>query len=61
MIKPRRLAILNADDMTKDVKELGLITSGSLVEGLQMKLGSERSVEEVKAGKFVVVHFSGPN
>jgi hypothetical protein len=36
--------------MTKDVKELGLITSGSLVEGLQMKLGPERSVEEVKAG-----------
>ncbi|KAB2834671.1 MAG: ATPase, partial [Candidatus Dadabacteria bacterium] len=42
--------------MTRDAKELGLITSGSLVEGLQMKLGPERSVEEVKAGKFVVVH-----
>ena len=42
--------------MAQDVKELGLITSGSLVEGLQMKLGPERSVEEVKAGKFVVVH-----
>ena len=56
MLKPGRLAILNADNMTKDVKELGLITSGSLVEGLQMKLGPERSVEEVKAGKFVVVH-----
>ncbi|HVY55460.1 MAG TPA: ATP-binding protein [Thermodesulfobacteriota bacterium] len=42
--------------MTQDAKELGLITSGSLVEGLQMKLGPERSVEEVKAGKFVVVH-----
>lgn len=50
------MAILNADDMTQDAKELGLITSGSLVEGLQMKLGPERSVEEVKAGKFVVVH-----
>ncbi len=37
--------------MTRDAKELGLITSGSLVEGLQMKLGPERSVEEVKAGK----------
>lgn len=42
--------------MADDVKELGLITSGSLVEGLQMKLGPERSVEEIKAGKFVVVH-----
>ncbi len=56
MLKPGRLAILNAYNMTKDAKELGLITSGSLVEGLQMKLGPERSVEEVKAGKFVVVH-----
>jgi DNA helicase HerA-like ATPase len=36
-------------------KELGLITTGSLVEGLQMKLSPERSIEEVKAGKFVVV------
>jgi DNA helicase HerA-like ATPase len=42
--------------MSQDIKELGLITSGSLVEGLQMKLGAERSVEEVKAGKFVVIH-----
>ena len=56
MLKPNRLAILNADNMAQDVKELGLITSGSLVEGLQMKLSPERSVEEVKAGKFVVVH-----
>jgi len=36
-------------------KELGIITSGSLVEGLQMRLNSHRSIEEVKAGKFVVV------
>ncbi len=41
--------------MADDIKELGLITSGSLVEGLQMKLGPERSIEEVKAGKFVVI------
>jgi DNA helicase HerA-like ATPase len=51
-----RLAILNTVNMSQDIKELGLITSGSLVEGLQMKLGAERSVEEVKAGKFVVIH-----
>jgi DNA helicase HerA-like ATPase len=36
-------------------RELGLITTGSLVEGLEMKLSPERSIEEVKAGKFVVV------
>ena len=41
--------------MSEGGKELGLITSGSLVEGLEMKLSPERSIEEVKAGKFVVV------
>jgi len=41
--------------MTEDNRELGLITGGSLTEGLQMKLSPDRSVEEVKAGKFVVV------
>jgi DNA helicase HerA-like ATPase len=41
--------------MAESNKELGLVTSGSLVEGLEMKLGPERSIEEVKAGKFVVV------
>jgi len=40
--------------MTKN-RELGLITTGSLVEGLEMKLSPERSIEEVKAGKFVVI------
>ena len=34
---------------------LGVITQGSLVEGLDMKLDPERSVEDIKAGKFVVV------
>lgn len=34
---------------------IGVITKGSLVEGLEMKLDPHRSVEEVKAGKFVVV------
>jgi len=42
--------------MTDDCRELGLITGGSLIEGLQMKLSPERSIEEVKAGKFVVVY-----
>jgi DNA helicase HerA-like ATPase len=42
--------------MTEDTRELGLITGGSLTEGLEMKLSPERSIEEVKAGKFVVVY-----
>ncbi len=37
-------------------RELGLITRGSLVEGLEMKLSPHRGIEEVGAGKFVVVH-----
>jgi hypothetical protein len=41
--------------MTEDSRELGLITGGSLTEGLQMKLSPERGIEEVKAGKFVIV------
>ncbi|MFA4016734.1 MAG: hypothetical protein RUDDFDWM_001845 [Candidatus Fervidibacterota bacterium] len=36
-------------------KQLGLITKGSLVEGLEMKLNPDVSPEEIKAGKFVVV------
>lgn len=34
---------------------IGVITKGSLVEGLEMKLDPGYSVEDVKAGKFVVV------
>jgi DNA helicase HerA-like ATPase len=34
---------------------LGVITKGSLTEGMQMKLDPGRSVEEIKAGKFVVI------
>lgn len=41
--------------MSEGGREIGLITCGSLVEGLEMKLSPERSIEEVKAGKFVVV------
>ena len=48
-------AILNIEKMTEENRELGLITGGSLTEGLQMKLSPDRSIEEVKAGKFVVV------
>ncbi len=36
-------------------EELGVITSGSLVEGLEMKLHPQQGIEEVKAGKFVVI------
>jgi len=34
---------------------LGVITSGSLAEGLEMRLHPSHSVEQVRAGKFVVV------
>jgi DNA helicase HerA-like ATPase len=34
---------------------IGVITKGSLVEGLEMKLDPGYSIEDVKAGKFVVV------
>jgi len=36
-------------------KRLGTITHGSLLEGLEMRLLPEVSVEELRAGKFVVV------
>jgi len=36
-------------------QETGVITKGSLTEGVEMKLNPERSVEDVKAGKFVVI------
>lgn len=35
--------------------KLGVITRGSLTEGIEMKLAPERSVEEIKAGKFVLI------
>ncbi|MBT6148137.1 MAG: ATP-binding protein [Gemmatimonadetes bacterium] len=34
---------------------VGVITRGSLVEGLEMKLDAQRNVEDMKAGKFVVI------
>ncbi len=36
-------------------QQIGVITKGSLVEGLEMKLDSEQNVEDMKAGKFVVI------
>ncbi|MCZ6634261.1 MAG: ATP-binding protein [bacterium] len=38
-----------------DSGEIGVITRGSLTEGVEMKLNPDRSVEDVKAGKFVVI------
>jgi len=34
---------------------LGVITTGSLVEGMEMKLDASQDVEDIKAGKFVVI------
>ena len=36
-------------------QQIGVITRGSLVEGLEMKLDAEQNVEDMKAGKFVVI------
>lgn len=41
--------------MAKHTKQIGVITRGSLVEGLEMKLNPDVSVEDIKAGKFVVI------
>lgn len=35
--------------------EIGIITRGSLIEGVEMKLAPRYSVEDVKAGKFVII------
>ena len=36
-------------------RRLGVLTRGSLVEGVEMKLDPARNVEDLKAGKFVVI------
>jgi len=41
--------------MIERTTEIGIITRGSLIEGVEMKLAPQRSVEDVKAGKFVVI------
>jgi uncharacterized protein len=40
---------------TESRREIGQVVSGSLTEGLQMKLDAKESVEDIRAGKFVVV------
>ncbi|MBP6964753.1 MAG: ATP-binding protein [Armatimonadetes bacterium] len=42
-------------DQVMSPSEIGQIVQGSLVEGLEMKLDAGNSVEDVRAGKFVVV------
>ena len=40
---------------TRRQQKLGVITKGSLVEGLEMKLDPGENIEDMKAGKFVVI------
>lgn len=35
--------------------EIGTITRGSLIEGVEMRLSPQQSIEDIKAGKFVVI------
>jgi uncharacterized protein len=42
-------------ERVNETQKLGVITSGSLAEGLEMRLDPSHSVEQVRAGKFVVV------
>jgi len=46
---------LNGSPSPQKSGEIGVVTRGSLTEGVEMKLNPERSVEDVKAGKFVVI------
>lgn len=41
--------------MSMRTKEIGVITRGSLIEGLEMRLDPYQSIEDLKAGKFVVI------
>lgn len=41
--------------MSEEPVLLGVITRGSLVEGMEMKLDAAQDVEDIKAGKFVVI------
>lgn len=45
----------NGTPNTRNSGEIGVVTRGSLTEGVEMKLNPDRSVEDVKAGKFVVI------
>ena len=46
---------LNGSPDIQTIGEIGVVTRGSLTEGVEMKLNPNRSVEDVKAGKFVVI------
>ncbi len=46
---------LNGSPNIQNFGEIGVVTRGSLTEGVEMKLNPNRSVEDVKAGKFVVI------
>ncbi|PIE35719.1 ATPase [candidate division KSB3 bacterium] len=41
--------------MSERIREIGTITKGSLIEGVEMHLAPSQSIEDVKAGKFVVI------
>ena len=41
--------------MIRRSAEIGTITRGSLIEGVEMRLSPHQSIEDVKAGKFVVI------
>ncbi len=41
--------------MSTRAKEIGTITRGSLIEGVEMRLSPYQSIEDIKAGKFVVI------
>ncbi len=41
--------------MLKRTIEIGTITRGSLIEGVEMRLAPYQSIEDIKAGKFVVI------
>ncbi|PID56752.1 ATPase [candidate division KSB3 bacterium] len=41
--------------MNERVREIGTVTCGSLTEGIEMRLAPCQSIEDVKAGKFVVI------
>lgn len=44
---------MNAKDLEPG-REIGQVISGSLTDGLMMKLNPEESVEDIRAGRFVV-------
>ena len=41
--------------ISKDVDVLGMVVSGSLTNGVEVKLKPERSVSEIKVGRYVSI------